>query len=851
MLARLLRRGRGGLSREQESLLADHVAQGDRYVGLLIRDVSRLEQDRWGQVASGERWTPISPWKTETGERLLQASQIGVSVVIAAAARGTFDSLTLALALARRKLPYRPDDVALLFALTKRPRKPQPPRSISVESVLIGSETEALARVHLDEVMRVALAAAERLPRHDWTDGLREAVEQARRLIERDRTDGYERERTKLLARFRKLLDDAGETAGSGQPLDLGVISADDAMGGPLKKELAERWGDDAGAAALLEHLAQATNGPAPTKTWQERARELVADTRDGDELLRAILIYALAAEDGTRRRRFAGLLEYQWLADENAVLVRGASWAAAAIGADWAPDVLSELSEQAATPFEPGYEPRSIKVANASVRQLGELGNDDAVAALAGLKTRIKHKTIGKQVERALEQAAMTAGVTKGQLLERQVPTFGLDADGRKEVELGRANAIVERDRLTWLSDGKPVKTVPKSVREEHADELREVRAEQKEIKKASVAERLRVESLLAEERTWELEEWRRLYLDHPLTGAFARRLIWRFDGKATLPIEGAFVDVGGSAVEPSGEISLWHPLDAAAEDVACWRRFLLDRQVAQPFKQAFREVYLVAPAELETRTYSNRFAAHILNYRQAYALIKTRGWSVVALGPYDNDGGRQWRDFEPYGIRAEFWMEHIAEDWEEQDLIANLAATDQVRFTPLGGGDPIPVADVPPVVFSEAMRDVDLFVGVASIAADPEWLDRGERHLDYWREHAFGELGAAAETRRDVLRELAPQLKIADRLEVEDRYLRVRGDLRTYRIHLGSANVLMEPNDDYLCIVRDRKAGIGGRVLLPFEDDQRLSEIMSKAFLLAADTKISDPTIRDQIRR
>ena len=214
---------------------------------------------------------------------------------------------------------------------------------------------------------------------------------------------------------------------------------------------------------------------------------------------------------------------------------------------------------------------------------------------------------------------------------------------------------------------------------------------------------------------------------------------------------------------------------------------------------------MYLIAPAELETRVYSNRFAAHILKYRQAYALIKARGWSIYALGPYDG-GGIQWREFESHGLRAEFWMEHAAEDWDEQVMIANVAATDQVRFTPIGGGDPVPLADIPRVVFSEAMRDVDLFVGVASIAADPEWVDHGEGHLAYWREHSFGELGASAETRREVLREIVPQLKIADRLELGDRYLTVRGELRTYKIHLGSANVLMEPNDEYLCIVPAR---------------------------------------------
>lgn len=92
-------------------------------------------------------------------------------------------------------------------------------------------------------------------------------------------------------------------------------------------------------------------------------------------------------------------------------------------------------------------------------------------------------------------------------------------------------------------------------------------------------------------------------------------------------------------------------------------------------------------------------------------------------------------------------------------------------------------------------------------------------------------------------------PRLRIADRLEVTDRFLRVRGDLRTYRIHLGSANILMEPDDSYLCVV-DARGGTDA-LYLPFEDDGgRLSLILSKAFLLAADTEITDPAIVRQIR-
>ena len=186
-----------------------------------------------------------------------------------------------------------------------------------------------------------------------------------------------------------------------------------------------------------------------------------------------------------------------------------------------------------------------------------------------------------------------------------------------------------------------------------------------------------------------------------------------------------------------------------------------------------------------------------------------------------------------------------------EGDDLIATLASTDQVRFVPVGGDEPMPLDDVPAGVFSETMRDVDLFVSVSSIAGDPNWLDQGvERFNRYWYDTSFGELGETAATRREVLEHLVPQLRIAERCELTDKFLVVRGRLRTYKIHLGSAHVMMEPNDEYLCIVRGRGGG-PRNLFLPFEEDSRLSEILSKAVLLAEDTKIADKTIARQIRR
>ena len=58
------------------------------------------------------------------------------------------------------------------------------------------------------------------------------------------------------------------------------------------------------------------------------------------------------------------------------------------------------------------------------------------------------------------------------------------------------------------------------------------------------------------------------------------------------------------------------------------------------------------------------------------------------------------------------------------------------------------------------------------------------------------------------------------------------------------------MSPNDTYLCIVPGR-GGAPEKLFLPFDDDPTLSVILSKAFLLARDTKITDPSITLQIRK
>jgi hypothetical protein len=612
--------------------------------------------------------------------------------------------------------------------------------------------------------------------------------------------------------------------------------------------------------AGFVRHLAS-LSGPRPTQRWRRTcltlgdaaaARDIVAETLRvlaGDEPL-------CTRSSGPYTRWDTGGFHYHYVVHQkDSDLARGAVWAAALTAGPAAVPHLGALALRTGGPGTDVVE--DLKLAGAAINALAEIGDPAALEALWRLQSQLRHRALLKQLDTALLTAAARQGITAGQLIERSVPDHGLAPDGSLERELAghRVRLAIEDAvtvRLTFTGpDGRTSRTAPAAVKDGCPDELAELKALAKEVRATLSGERARVEALMSAGRTWPYDEWCRYYRDHPVTGVLVRGLIWEVQGAEDA--EGGWQAVA-PATEPPGEpahIRLWHPIRASLDDIRAWRARIVAERLRQPFKQAFREIYLLTPAEEETGVYSNRFAAHIVHYLRLYALFKERGWQANFLGRYDggHDGVAR-AEFGDGAWRACFHHEPASDD--DNGYAPDHAATDQVRFERRDGRrwHEVPLAEVPPLVFSEAMRDIDLFVGVTSIAADPEWTDRGEdRYTAYWRTTGFGELTANAEVRREALQRILPRLTIADRCTLDGRYLTVRGDLGTYRIHLGSANILMEPDDAYLCIVPSRRKA-DAKVFLPFEDD-RLALVLSKAFLLAADSRITDPTILHQIKR
>ncbi|WP_233415611.1 DUF4132 domain-containing protein [Streptomyces sp. N35] len=639
-----------------------------------------------------------------------------------------------------------------------------------------------------------------------------------------------------------------------------------------------ERWH------ALVRHAAGATSAQ-PSAKWEKAARQRL-DRLPLDEVRTRITSW-LALVGRPRTQLFTDD-QYRPHNEEfdpyNADALRGLAWTLSLLPGDR--DTARALGRVAETALRkvPGLGPRNPKVANACVVALTRSEGGAALAELARLATRVTYKGTLKIINSGLDQRAKALGLTREEIEELAVPAYGLTEVGRSEHRLGDCAAELtitgSKTTLTWRNaTGKAVKAPPAQVKRDHPDELKELKAAAKDIDKMLGAQAERLDRQFLARRVWPYEKWRTHYLDHPLVGTLARRLLWTVDGQAVGYADGELRTLTDEPMHPGpdAEVRLWHPIHHEPAQIVAWRDWLERHAITQPFKQAHREVYLLTDAERTTGTYSNRFAAHILRQHQFHALAAVRGWRNKLRLCVDDEAPPAVRELPQWGLRAEYWIEGVGDnygvDTTESGSYLRLG-TDQVRFYPLdapensahcyggeyrmwlrGGQDPVdplPLTDIPPLALSEVLRDVDLFVGVASVGNDPTWQDGGPegRFQEYWTSYGFGELGASAETRRALLTRLIPRLAIADRCTLEGRFLHVKGELHTYKIHLGSGNILRTPNDQYLCIVPKGTSGAadpGG--YLPFEGDRVLSVILSKAMLLAKDTEITDPTITSQL--
>jgi Domain of unknown function (DUF4132)/Family of unknown function (DUF5724) len=365
--------------------------------------------------------------------------------------------------------------------------------------------------------------------------------------------------------------------------------------------------------------------------------------------------------------------------------------------------------------------------------------------------------------------------------------------------------------------SKGKRLASVPAGIKKEPAW------LELKEVWEALKAQRARfiqvLEAYLLEQR-WLSAAQIALGIGHPLLGALISQLVW-VDEAGHCGVYRAGVLAGPTAAKIiEGGMRLAHPIEWLANgSLAQWQEWAVLIKMQQPFKQVFRELYVPTPAEIEAATESQRYAGRWVSTRTAQGIFKSRNWRPSRWAEEATHSKRFVGD-----VSAHFDFDFKYHYFTEVDTLQTSAVT----FTQ--NGELLALTAVPPLIFSEAMRDLDLLIARA-ISSGSE-------------EYSSGETIAA---RRALIKALQPALG-GERIRIEERQVHLQGQLNHYRVNLASAHIHIEPGS-YLCVIP--AAQRLAMLQLPFEDsDHRTCEIISKIVLLLADDKIKDESILLQIK-
>lgn len=272
---------------------------------------------------------------------------------------------------------------------------------------------------------------------------------------------------------------------------------------------------------------------------------------------------------------------------------------------------------------------------------------------------------------------------------------------------------------------------------------------------------------------------------------------------------------------IKTNDEVFIAHPVHLyESGQWSDFQRDLFNREMKQPFKQVFRELYVPNQDELAAGTASMRYAGHQVQPRKTVALLKNRNWTVS----YEE------------GLQKVFYKENIIAkiyamaDWFSPSDVES-PTLETVEFLDRHTYKRIELKKVPKIVFSETMRDVDLVVSVAHVGGvDPE-----------------ASL-TTIEMRRSIVTQTIRLLKL-DNVRLEGNFALIEGALGEYSVHLGSANAYKQASGALFIVpVHSQHRG---RIFLPFMDeDPRTAEIVSKILMLAQDQKIKDPHILEQIK-
>ena len=374
-------------------------------------------------------------------------------------------------------------------------------------------------------------------------------------------------------------------------------------------------------------------------------------------------------------------------------------------------------------------------------------------------------------------------------------------------------------KSEIKQIKDGKELNSMPAKLKKHPY--IEELKAVHKKLKDQYTRSRIMLEQAMEDCTHFEENELRKL-MQNPVIWPLLKHRVFICNGQTGFYTDGLLITVNAVCLplKPKDELRIAHPTDLyTSGDWHAYQKFLFDKSIRQPFKQVFRELYVPTPEEIEA-TQSRRYAGNQIQPQKTVAVLKGRRWVA---------------DYED-GLQKIYYKENIIAtiyamaDWfSPADIEA--PTLEYVCFHSRKDYKLMKISEIPPVIFSEVMRDVDLAVSVAHAGSvDPE------------TSHSTIEM-------RSVLVELTMPLFHFKNVTIKGSFAHIEGKLGKYNIHLGSGVIHQEGGAQIAVLpVHSQNRG---RLFLPFVDeDPKTAEILTKIIFFAEDDKIKDPSILNQIK-
>ena len=431
------------------------------------------------------------------------------------------------------------------------------------------------------------------------------------------------------------------------------------------------------------------------------------------------------------------------------------------------------------------------------------------------------------KAVEIALSNLARACGfddVTRlVWMAETELIKAHADHFTPKEVEDVALSLSVAADgavSLVCTKGGKPLKAVPAKLKKNAY--VLELKDAEKNLKEQYRRAKKMLEEMMEDGTPLLAREIANVMTYNPVIAPLLKPLVFQSGTALGFYVDGVLVAADGARTElaEDAEVKIAHALDLYESGTwADYQKYLFEKEIRQPFKQVFRELY-IKTADEHGKESSHRYAGHQVQPAKTVALLKTRRWVI------DGSEGLQ-RIYYKANIIARIYA--LADWYSPADIEA--PTLEWVEFFDRKTFQRLPIDDVPDLIFSEVMRDVDLVVSVAHVGGvDPE------------ASHS------TVEMRRAIVQFNLPLFKL-DNVRLEGAHAHIHGKLGDYTVHLGSG--VIQQKAGAMVSVLPVHSQHRGRLFLPFlDEDPKTAEILSKIILFAEDGKIKDPFILDQIR-